>query len=241
MNRTLKVVSAVVLLLFFATGCGKSDGPNEPNVPEEPNNGDTISLDYVDLGLPSGTLWAIRNLGADSPEDRGDYYAWGETATKDFYDWKCYKYSTYDKDQYLLNKYCTNSLMGFDGFVDGLSVLEPVDDAARAQWGEEWRMPSREEFEELFQETTWEWTCINGMDGRLLTGPNGNSIFLPSTGFCLDGEVICTGLGIYWSNTLQTECQVAAWSLHFDYENCHVCGTYERSRGQCVRAVRSVK
>ena len=200
---------------------------------------DADGLDYVDLDLPSGTLWAKCNVGADSPEETGYYFAWGETATKDMYDWKQYKYCAAAGDDYKLTKYCTNPDCGLNGFVDNLTVLEPADDAVMANWGSGWRMPTSEEFNELYQNTTFEWTERNGVYGRLLTGSNGNSIFLPATGFRLDGNLICTSLGVYWSSSLQTECQVAGWSLHFDDVNCHVCGTYERSRGQCVRAVKN--
>lgn len=231
MGSASKLISTLLLVMALVAGC-TPEGPVD-------HSGSLNGREYVDLGLPSGTLWATCNVGADAPEDRGDYFAWGETSTKEYYDWKFYRYSTFDVDRFVLTKYCTNAEYGYNGLADGLTVLEPVDDAVRAQWGEGWRMPTKEELNELYQQTTWIWTTRNGMEGRLLTGQNGNSIFLPATGFYLDGELICTGLGIYWSSSLQTECQVAGWSLHFDYENCHVCGTYERSRGQCVRAVRA--
>lgn len=219
----------LTFVVFFAVGCKK-----ESNSIDEP----TYEMDYVDLGLPSGTLWARCNVGANSPEKVGDYFAWGETSTKQMYDWKQYKYSSFIDGEYKLNKYCTNSSCGVNGFVDSLTVLEPVDDVAMTILGGDWRMPTAEDYDELYQNTTFTWTAINGVYGRLLTGSNGNSIFLPATGFRLDNQLICTGLGIYWSSSLQTECQVAGWSLHFDDVNCHVCGTYERSRGQCVRAVK---
>lgn len=229
MKNALKVV---MLLLVFAVGCK----PDEPN-----NGGDNNHLnghEFVDLGLPSGMLWATCNVGADTPEDCGDYFAWGDTITKEMYDWKSYQYATWVDGRYELTKYCTDSSCGYNGFVDGLIVLEPVDDAVLANWGTGWRMPTAEEWDELYQNTTCVWTIQNDVCGRLLSASNGNSIFLPATGFRLDGELICTGLGVYWSSSLQYGCQVAAWSFHFDDVNCHVCGTYERSRGQCVRAVR---
>ena len=218
-----KVLAVFMMLLAF--GCSKPDEPSDH--------------EYVDLGLPSGTLWATCNVGAESPEDRGDYFAWGETSPKEMYDWKQYQYATWEEDRFVLTKYCMDPNCGLNGFVDNLAVLEPMDDAVTANWGDGWRMPTKEEYEELNQETTFTWTTLNGVEGRLLTGPNGNSIFFPATGFYLDEGVICTGLGIYWSSSLQTVSQVSAWSLHFDYEECHVCATYERSRGQCVRAVRA--
>lgn len=230
--RIIKAITVVMLavVVCVAVGCKKENNVPKPSLDD---------LDYVDLGLPSGNLWAKCNVGASKPEDVGDYFAWGETETKDIYDWKNYKYSAVEDNIYKLNKYCTDSSMGFDGFVDGLTVLEPVDDAALTNLGAGWRMPTEAEYNELSQNTTFVWTTLNGVDGRLLTGSNGNSIFFPATGFRLDGELICTGLGVYWSSSLQTEWQVAGWSLHFDDVNCHVCGTYERSRGQCVRAVKN--
>ena len=217
---------------MLSAGCKK----HSEDVVNSGGGGDCNHV-YVDLGLPSGTLWATYNIGADSPEDAGDYFAWGETETKAFYDWKNYKYSTYSDDSYKLNKYCTDSNFGLNGVADSLTVLETVDDVVVARWGSDWRMPTSEEYNELYQNTSFTWTTLNGVSGRLLTGSNGNSIFLPATGFYLDDTLICTGLGIYWSSSLQTECQVAGWSLHFDDVNCHVCGTYERCRGQVVRAV----
>jgi len=253
MDKALKTIAALILMMAFAMGCSKPDEPTNNDNPTDQNDSivsdsivndsiinDSVVYDhgFVDLGLPSGLLWATCNIGASSTEDCGDYFAWGETAKKGMYDWKQYKYSSVCDDGCYLTKYCTDPKLGFNGFVDSLMVLEPIDDAVIANWGADWRMPTKEEYEELNQETTFTWTKVNGVEGRLLTGPNGNSIFFPATGFYLDGEVICTGLGIYWSSSLQTVSQVSAWSLHFDYENCHVCATYERSRGHCVRAVR---
>ncbi len=122
-NPLFVFLSGLILIavVCVAAGCKK-----ENNVPKA----DADDFDYVDLGLPSGTLWAKCNVGANRPEDVGDYFAWGETETKDKYDWKNYKYSAVEDNIYKLNKYCTDSSMGFDGFVDGLTVLEPVDDAA---------------------------------------------------------------------------------------------------------------
>ena len=230
MKLTKVIVVVILTVATMLVGCRKED----KNAVVVDNH------EYVDLGLPSGTLWAKCNVGATNPEDVGDYFAWGETATKDFYDWKHYKYSEFLDGFYLLNKYCTDSTCGVNGFTDDKTELESSDDAVIANWGEGWRMPTADEYNELYQNTTFEWTTLNGVEGRLLTGSNGNSIFLPATGFYLDDTIICTGLGIYWSKSLQTQAQIASWSLHFDDVNCHVCGTYERSRGQVIRAVRSL-
>lgn len=243
MNKALKSLMALMLMSFFALGCTK---PGEPiNEGDDNSVSDTIvdhseSLyghDCVDLGLPSGTLWATCNLGADKPEDVGNYYAWGETAPKAMYDWKQYKFSKFDEGEYLITKYCTNADYGYNGYVDSLTVLETADDAVTANWGAGWRMPTREDWIELLSNTTNAMTEQNGVSGRLFTSSNGNTLFLPNTGFYLDDTLICTTLGIYWTSTLQTSFQIIAWSFHSDLDECHVCGTYERSRGQVVRAV----
>lgn len=226
--KFLKVIAIILMVSILFAGCKKE--ASDPVI--------KYDHDFVDLGLPSGTLWATYNVGASSPEEVGDYFAWGETSTKGIYDWKQYKYSEFENDEYKLNKYCTDSTCGVNGFVDNITELEVADDAVVANWGDGWRMPTKEEYDELYENTTSEWITINGVGGRLLTGSNGNSIFFPATGFRLDDGLICTNLGIYWSSTLQTQWQIASWSLHFDDTNSHVCGSYERSRGQVVRAVR---
>lgn len=229
----------MVLMLVFAMSCHKTDEPNHGGE----NNDEIIdTLEYVDLGLPSGNLWATCNVGAETPESCGDYFAWGETSPKELYDWKSYIYGNYIDERYRfeVSKYCTDSFFGVDGLVDSLTVLEAIDDAVVANWGKCWRMPTKEDWEELLQKTTNTWVTQNGVKGRLLTSWNGNSIFLPATGFYLDGELICPNLGIYWSSSLYTGSPERAWSFHYDYDECHVCGTYERSRGHCVRAVRSL-
>ena len=238
-----KAIAFMILMIgaIVVTGCHKTDEPDD----EGNNNGgnDTVVAvhQFVDLGLASGTLWATCNVGANSPEEYGDYFAWGETVPKDVYSWSNYQYGDTLNGHFAMNKYCSDSEWGYHWYVDSLTILEPMDDAATANWGADWRMPTKEEYEELYQNTSWVWTEINGVEGRLMTGPNGNSVFFPATGFYLDHEVICPGLGIYWSNTLQLSCPERGWSLHFDWESCHVCGTYERCRGQVVRAVRAAK
>lgn len=247
MNRTLKAMAVLILMMVFAASCNKLDEPNnggnnDPQNDSIIDNGDTINVHaYVDLGLPTGTLWATCNIGADTPEGFGDYFAWGETMPKEVYDWKSYRYGTIVNERFAMTKYCTDSCWGLNGFVDNLMVLESADDAATANWGAGWRMATKEEWEELYRKTTCTWTTQNGVNGRLLTGYNGNSIFLPAAGFRLDGELIGPSLGIYWSSSLHTGFPERGWSFHYDMDECHVCGTYERSRGQVVRAVRAAE
>lgn len=174
MNWILKTTATLVLVLLVSVGCTK---PKEPYSVSGNYNGH----DYVDLGLPSGTLWATCNIGAETPEVYGDYFAWGETEPKDIYDWSTYKYCV-DGDEGQLTKYCSNAEMGYNGFVDGLYQLESSDDAARFNWGEGWRMPTGAEGVELLQECSHQWDTINGVRGLLVTGLNGNTLFIPSAG-----------------------------------------------------------
>ena len=242
MNLFAKTLSTFMLMVLvsFVAGCTKPDEPNNGGNSGNDGNNDTLMLhEFVDLGLPSGTLWATCNIGANNPEDCGDYFAWGETEPKEVYDWKSYRYGNLVYDHFELTKYCTDSSYGLNGFVDNLVVLETVDDAAAAaNWGMEWRMPTKEEWKELYMKTTCTHTVQNGVSGWLFNASNGNSLFLPAAGFCIDDGPICTGLGTYWSSSLHTEYLDRGWSFHFDSDECHVCGTYERSRGQVVRAVR---
>ncbi len=155
---------------------------------------------YVDLGLPSGLLWATCNIGASSPEEVGTYFAWGETETQSTFDWANYKYGTTDE---LLTKYCYKVSSGKDGFTDNKVLLEIEDDAARAILGEEWRTPNLLEYQELFTECTWTEKTINGVLGYEVKGENGNSIFLPFNGQYIDNT--CYELnesGWYWTSNL---------------------------------------
>jgi hypothetical protein len=137
----------------------------------------------VDLGLPSGTLWATCNVGANAPEEFGHQFAWGETAPKETYNWYTYKWC----EDGLLTKYCNNSS---DGTVDNKIELDPEDDAAYVNWGPSWRMPTVEQLVELYSNCTQQWTELNGVKGILVTGPNGNSIFLPLGGALWDDGTI---------------------------------------------------
>ena len=197
---------------------------------------------YVDLELPSGTLWGICNVGADSPEEYGDYFAWGETQPKDTYSWSTYQhcngsYST-------LTKYCNNSSWGYNGFTDNLTTLLPEDDAATANWGSDWRMPTKEEWQELYQNTAHTWTTQNGVYGRLFTASNGNSLFLPAAGcYRWGGELDNAGSdGYYWSSSLEPEFNawggdMASW-IFFISRSHFFISLEERISGQSVRSVR---
>lgn len=152
----------------------------------------------VDLGL--SVKWCDVNLGAKSSEQYGDYFAWGETRAKASYEIGTYNFSQGDFKS--LTKY--NNFDSY-GVVDGLTRLDSIDDAAHVQLQEKWRIPTKEEYEELVNNCTWEWTTKNGIDGHLVTGPNGNSIFIPVAGYLTyDWDNAVGKLGNYWSSSLST-------------------------------------
>ena len=151
---------------------------------------------YVDLGL--SVKWATCNVGATKPEEYGDYFAWGEVEPKEKYDWSTYKYC--DAIDTLFTKYCK---FAKDGFVDNKTILDPEDDAATFNWGSAWRMPTKEELQELVNNCTWIWTTQNGVDGYKVTGINENSIFLPAAGNMNIHTLTNIGFYVcYWSNEL---------------------------------------
>ncbi|MBR3798165.1 MAG: InlB B-repeat-containing protein [Bacteroidales bacterium] len=191
--------------------------------------------EWVDLGLPSGTKWATYNVGATKPEEYGDYFAWGETQPKGEYNWGTYKYCTADYDSE--NNTYTNIVMTKYNTIDGKTVLDAADDAATANWGSNWRMPTREELNELYSSCTYEWTTQNGVTGEKFTGPNGKSIFLPAAGYRNDSSLDYAGSdGSYWSSSLYSSDTYGAWGLYFGSGYCGVSGYY-RYRGLSVRAV----
>ena len=186
--------------------------------------------EYVDLGLPSGTLWATCNMGANSPEEYGDYFAWGETEPKSDYNWETY----FDIDDgFLFKKYYN------DG---GLTELLPEDDAA-ANWGSEWQMPSDDQIDELYNNsyTTAEWTTQNGVNGYKITSKsNGKSIFLPAAGFRAGTSLDDAGYnGYYWSRSLGTGNSSYAYGLGFHSHNIYGYGYY-RLHGRSVRPVHTI-
>ena len=199
-----------------------------------------LTPESVDLGLPSGTLWATCNVGAGSPEEYGNYYAWGETEPKDSYTWKTYEYCMGAENT--LTKYCGESEYGYNGFTDDLTELLPEDDAATVNWGRDWQTPSIEQFYELINNnyTTTEWTVRNGVYGRLITSKsNSNSIFLPAAGTHHDNDVEDAGeYGNYWMRMDWGSMDLFGPYLIFNsrYINCEAAA--HRSLGLTVRPVR---
>ncbi len=208
------------------------------------SNGDSGNTgnehEYVDLGLPSGTLWATCNVGASKPEEYGDYFAWGETEPKNEYNWSTYKWCNGSINT--LTKYCTRSNDGYKGFTDNKTELEPEDDAATANWGSGWQMPSPDQIKELYNYATTTWTTHNGVKGRKITSKNnGNSIFLPATDGRISTRLYSPGYGYYWSRSLNTNTSYHAYNLMFysaGFSLTGDSGNAFRRYGYSVRPVR---
>jgi len=194
----------------------------------------------IDLGLPSGTKWSCCNVGASKPEDYGDYFAWGETmgykSGKTNFTWSTYKWC--QGSAYTMTKYNTDSS---HDTVDAISELQPSDDAATANWGSGWQMPSIDQCSELIngRYTTTEWTTVNGINGRKITSKtNGNSIFLPAAGCRYDTSLCNAGSdGFYWSRSLDTSHSSGGRNLSFNSSMLHTSYGGDRFHGQSVRPV----
>ena len=184
----------------------------------------TPEPEYVDLGL--SVKWATFNVGATSPEDYGDYFAWGETEPKEEYSWATYKWGTSSSN---LTKY---------NATDGKTILDLEDDAAYVQWGDKWRMPSKEEVDELTQQCSWIWTTHNNVNGYKVTGPNGNSIFLPAVGYKGAGPYYPAGKdGLYWTKNTEEGHYAYGLCIHDDAPPKQASTKCTRCLGFAVRPV----
>lgn len=231
---------SLLLACFVSIGsvslisCGSDDD-------DDNNNNDPTTSDFdshaVDLGLPSGTLWADQNLGANTPEDYGNYYAWGEVESKSNYSWENYKYG----EEHSLTKYVPQSLasqIGLNGFYDDKSVLEKTDDAAATVLGGKWRTPSYEEWKELSEQCTWTWATVNDINGSYVTGPNGNSIFLPAAGGYNGPTLRFPGFGgAYWTTSYEEENPSSASYFYFRSGSIY----FDKSARYFGRSIRPVR
>lgn len=180
-----------------------------------------FEIEAIDLGL--SVKWANMNVGAIAPEDIGDHFAWGETSPKTDYFWSTYKYCK--GSQYTMTKYCTNSSYGT---VDKKTVLDLADDAAHVNWGDNWRMPTKAEQDELQDNCTWTWTTQNGIKGYLVKSKkNSNSIFLPAT---------VNFNSYYWSSSLDESFSPRAYCLYCFSDDVKST-SLNRCGSQVVRAV----
>ena len=189
--------------------------------------------EYVDLGLPSGLKWAKCNIGAEIETDFGDYFMWGSTEPNNntTCDWEHVPFN---------NGSLEYDSAYFDSVKDTVApngILAKEYDAAAQIMGSNWRMPTKDEIQELLDNTIKEWAQVNGVNGYKFTGSNGNSIFIPASGYCNDGSVYNVGYGGYvWSSSLRTSNPYDAWYLYFYSSNCSMTNS-NRCNGRSVRGV----
>ncbi len=233
--RRIGIVLMSVSMIVGLGACGDDDDNNTGtggNLPGQGSNGSGGLKAYaecpdgnhphlIDLGLPSGTKWACCNVGASKPEASGGYYAWGETEKKTVYNWNTYLYGNYWDD-------CVH-------IGDNISGTEY--DVVRMKWGTPWRMPSLDEMKELRDKCTRKWTQQNGINGIRVTGPNGNSVFLPAAGERWAEDLYgCGSDGYYWSGTLSSDGESYAYGLYFGSGSWR-WGSDGRGDGLSVRPV----
>ncbi len=193
--------------------------------------------EYVDLGLPSGLLWASCNVGATASEEAGNYFSWGEIEQDSNFNWGAYQWSGTSYSS--MTKYCNNAEFGLDGFTDNKVVLDAEDDAAHALMGGDWRMPTKAEFDELLAECTWEWATVNEINGYKVSSKvegNENYIFLPAVGYQSYDIQYYNERGAYWSASLDEN---EAYQAHYLFFDATVCKSAKKNRycGYTVRAV----
>ena len=233
------IVAVAACALFFACTPGDKNNGAELSLTES-----TVPAGAVDLGMVTygddktkyNLYWAASNLSENglcpNPEDYGDYYAWGETEASIFYDWTNYKwgYGTH------FSKYNTVSNRGT---VDNKWILEPEDDVAHVKLGGNWRMPTRVEWKELLTSSTCTWTTVNDVNGLKVTGPNGNSIFLPAAGYRYKWSDPEGGsVGLYWSSTLHTQFPDHSYCIIFNSTETDEGWFYDfRFKGFSIRPV----
>ncbi len=186
---------------------------------------------YVDLGIQ--TVWATCNIGAEKPEDYGDYYAWGEVYPKTVYTWDTYLHGL---GEYSLLKYCNDKSYSYYGTADGIPWLYPADDVAQTKTNSLWNIPDVYYINQLMSECTWTWTTLNNVAGYQVTGPNGNSIFLPAAGYMSDDKLQQAGeCGSYWAANLEAKNNTAS-CLSFSSED-KIASADKRCYGLPIRPV----
>lgn len=223
-----------IIIVPSIVSCGGDDDITNDKKEEQNNNhdgNDDITVyrscpnrnhpHTIDLGLSSGTKWACCNVGASEPEDMGKYYAWGEIYTKNLYNYDTYKHG--------------RSIDDVD-FI-GSDIAGTPYDAATANWGEAWCIPSQFQMQELFDNCSTEWTTINGVKGWKVTGKNNGTIFFPAAGSCYDGLFESIGQqGFYWTSSLADNLW-SAYSLQFYSQRFIIAGMI-REAGLSIRPIR---
>ena len=241
--KMLALTAVVMMMSVVFTACSGDDDDSKPNP-------DTV--EYVDLKLPSGTKWATCNLGAKQPKEYGDYYAWGETKSKEKYDWSTYKWMKEgEADWKHINKYTVEdnqtgadwykkvrSIYEFIG--DNKKTLEDVDDVATVKLGKPWRTPTSEEIKELIDNC--QWAIINADGVKYFQGKsniNNNIITLPCTGYNSGTYVQKANMWIFlWSSSINSTHSSMARILKHQSGNSPVLSKADRRYGLPVRPVR---
>ena len=211
--KKIYLIMTLVCMMMVSCKPDGGDGRHEGHV-------------YVDLGL--SVKWATCNVGATTPEGYGDYFAWGETTTK----------AEYNESNCLTYGLSISQLQS-ESYIDSECNLTAQHDAATANWGGDWRMPTRAEQEELLNNCTWTWTTQNGVEGYSVTGPSGNSIFLPAAGYRRWSSLNSAGrVGYYWSSTPDDDYDGDyACYLYFDSSDHYMDYYYRRYHGRSVRPI----
>lgn len=231
--RIAGIALSCILALVLLSGCnseGKNTSENEKvstKVRKDgPLTGTINGHEWIDLGLPSGIKWATCNVGANAAEEYGNYFGWGETEPKE--DYSSINSLTYKVSLKKLKK---------AGIVDDNNTLTLTNDAANVQWGGSWRLPTDDEFAELISECSWNFASFNGVNGYLVTGPNGKNIFLPASAYQNGTTIENDGdFGDYWSSTLIEESSGVACSLGYSSKSFGL-RRYARYVGRTVRPV----
>ena len=261
-----KLIYLLMSLSFVAFASCSDDKALSENGSNSDSNGNVSAVsvyksgtedghDYVDLGLTSGTLWATANVGAKTPQDYGNYYAWGETTTK-----ANYSLSTYLDGNIARESDCGTDKDALKGVTD---IVGTQYDAAQANWGGKWRMPTKAQQDELRSECYWVWTeSYNGSDFRgyivykaknssdkgkqVNSGATPSSsytlsdahLFLPAAGARSASSLMSAGAyGYYWSSSLDNDYPLFAWDIYFDLDFVDSYRGLFRYSGQSVRAV----
>lgn len=225
----------LAMLVVMTGGFFASCGGDDDELPAAKDSGDGDPTEFIicpdskhphaiDLGLPSGTKWSCCNVGASTPEDYGGYYAWGETEEKSEY-----SLATYAHYNSSIGKYVNI----------GTDIAGTKYDVAHVKMGGVWRMHSRVQRQEIFNSCSHQWTKKNGVFGILVRGKNGNSIFLPASGYCGKNAIYDAGdAGYYWSGSFGSSLtDASAYSIHFDSDTWGWYNDYSREFGYSIRAV----
>ncbi len=232
-NSSVATVSTAGVITAVAAGncvitCTAADGSGTKATCNVVVHGGPSGVEAVDLGLPSGTLWANMNVGATSPEKYGGYYAWGEITTKTEHTWKNYRFGIKDA----VTKYNAQ---------DGLTELLDADDVAYVNWGEDWLMPTRAELQELKDDCTITEKTQDNVKGLTVTGPNGNSIFLPYGGRHNGSQYEYVGVGCHlWTKSRNESDPNQAPRFLWD-SNYETIDNASRYLGHNIRPVSKVK